>query len=129
MATTNSRNNDFNQDLIAKSEKHEQGIEDIKGRLIKLEERVATNEKFAETVCATFDGQSKTQDKMSEIFIKQLKSNPDIQTEIKTFIDKVDREFTNKLFKRIGFAGWSVLIFVAGVVITVIITNTLTPHR
>lgn len=57
--------------------------------------------------------------------LHELLRQPDTIEEIKTIVEKIDRNSVRVFWKKFGFAVWSALLFALGVIVTVIITNAL----
>lgn len=55
--------------------------------------------------------------------LHELLRQPDTILEIKEIVDKSDRDSIKVFWKKFGFAVWSGIIFILGVVVTIVITN------
>ena len=117
--------NDFDAGTLTKTqEDHGKSITDIKNRLNKLENRFGDNEKTALTLKSVFESQTKAQDALATTFVKLLNSDKVIESAT-WLVNRINGNKLKFLASKIGFAVWSAVLFICGVVVTVIITNIL----
>lgn len=79
---------------------------------------------FKQSLVDTLQESNTARNEMKTVLHEILKQ-PDTINEIKEIIDKADRDTVKAFWKKFGFAVWSALIFAAGVVTTILITNAL----
>lgn len=60
-----------------------------------------------------------------KIVLHELLRQPDTITEINCIIENLDRNSIRLFWKKFGFATWSAIIFIAGSVVTVLISKAL----
>ncbi len=119
-------NNDFNAPKIAQAVgKHDQDIIDIRKRIVELESKFGSHEKIAETLSQTATKQIKMEEMFASVFRKLVEKDSKIKTAIEDIIKKSDRDTVKLFWKKFGFATWSAIVFILGVIITVVIQNLL----
>lgn len=117
-------NNDFNeQELTNTIGKHDEELISVKKRLDSLEEKFGNNEKIADTLCETAEKALKMDEMIRKVFLKLLKKDTDIKSEVSNLVNDLDRNCFKKNLKRFGFTVWTVIIFLLGVLITAIVNK------
>lgn len=69
--------------------------------------------------------ESNTARKEIKAVLHEILKQPDTIVEIKDIINEIDRDAVKSFWKKFGFATWSGIMFVVGIVVTVLITNAL----
>lgn len=67
--------------------------------------------------------ESNTARKEMKSVLHEILRQPDTIAEIKDIVNKVDRDSIKVFWSRFGFTVWSAIVFVGGVVVTIVITN------
>jgi hypothetical protein len=80
---------------------------------------------FKESLVDTLQESNTARHEM-KLVLHEILKQPDTIAEIKAIIDKTDRDAVKAFWSKFGFAVWSGIVFLFGVVVTVIITNLLT---
>lgn len=115
MATRNQ--NDFKVDELVKSDQHQKDIGDLDKRIKAIEDKLGTNECIANSFSEAAETQVKIQNTITTFIIRQISENADVQKAITNHINKSDRAAIMVFLKRIGIAGWTLIIAIAGVVL------------
>ncbi len=121
MAT--KKQQDFDADALAPSvEQHSKDISDLTIRVDSVEQRLKPEGMAALLEAAVYD--SKKLDKLfSRMFCDMLNRDDDVQTAMASHILKTDRAATSVFVKRAGFAGWSALIFLLGLLVEALVRH------
>lgn len=82
------------------------------------------NSGFKQTLVDTLQESNTARNEM-KVVLHELLRQPDTINEIKDIVIKVDRDAIKAFWSKFGFTTWSAIIFVLGVVTTVVITNLL----
>jgi predicted transcriptional regulator len=118
----------LNPDDYLKADQHEKDMSGLTKRIEALEEKFGSNEKIAETLYETSQKAKKMEELLATSFTELIKKNSNVQDAMKMFIDKIDRKYFFVVIKRLGWLGWGALTFILGIIITIILTNTLGRH-
>lgn len=86
-----------------------------------IENAVDTTE-FKQSLVDTLQESNMARNEMKAVLHEILKQ-PDTINEIKDIINKADRDSVKVFWSKFGFAVWSAIVFVAGVITTVLITR------
>jgi hypothetical protein len=100
---------------------HARNVEDILRRLGALEKKFGDSADITLTVCQTIESSVQAQDLFSMIFVKLLKNNENARDEIANLINKLDRAYTNLVFKRFGFMIYTAVVSITSAVAGAII--------
>lgn len=106
---------DFDPKSIA--QEHQKDIGDLKARITSLEDKFGTSEALAKTFAEAASTQVKIQEVVTSFIVKQINENPKVEEEFNKFLSRADRSFLMGLIKKIGFAGWSAILFIAGAIL------------
>lgn len=79
---------------------------------------------FKQSLVDTLQESNTARNEMKAV-LHELLRQPDTREEIKNILDETDRNAVRAFWKKFGFATWSAIIFIAGVVVTVLITKAL----
>jgi len=116
--TKKAGTSDFDpSELLATHEQHEKNIVDLTSRVSKLEGHLCTPQALA----AYFEESAKDSRILEGVFAKMfcrfMNENPDVQAALEARIAQVDRNFFFKLFKRFGFAVYSFVLVLTGLLV------------
>lgn len=89
-----------------------------------IEGAVETND-FKQSLVDTLQESNTARNEM-KVVLHELLKQPDTIQEITDIVNKCDRNSVRAFWSKFGFAVWSAIIFTAGVVVTILITNSLT---
>lgn len=116
---------DFEISELVKSDRHEKDMSALDRRVLLLESRVGTSEKIAETLFEASQKAVKMRTMIGNLLIDMLQRDKKVRDELQLFIKKSDREAVTVFWKRFGFSIWSSIVFILGVIATVIIQKSL----
>ena len=125
MAKNNKTFQDFDPNAYLKTDDYQKDIKDLGSRIKKLEDQFGSNEKIADTLCETAEKATKMQQMLADSFLKQLQHNPEVKGAVNKIIDESDRNAFQTLAKKMGVGAWSIVVFLAGVVVTALVGNIL----
>ncbi len=108
--TKNKNDETFPTDDYLKKDQYTKEFEDLNKRTKSLEERLGTNENLAKSFCEAVDSQSKMKDSITDHIVELLEENPKVQEALQKQVNKIDRNAVMSLIKKIGFAGWTLII-------------------
>jgi len=115
MAPRTPPKNDFDPYALTKQvDDHAKDMASITKRLDDLEMKFGTHEQIADTLCITSEKAVKMRDMMSTTFVSLIDSDPKIKDALTQLINKTDRSWFYCYVKRIGFAGWTVIMIILG---------------
>ena len=81
---------------------------------------------FKQSLVDTLQESNTARNEMKAV-LHEILRQPDTQTEIKEIINKIDRDAIKAFWIKFGFAIWSGIVFVLGVVVTILIEAHLHP--
>ena len=88
--------------LVRKISTHESDIQSLSKRIEKLEDRLGSNEKLADTLCETANKAVKMREMLETNFVQMLSKDDKAKQEIKTIIEQTDRDFVQTKLKQYG---------------------------
>lgn len=114
----NTNGTDFKiPEIVRTVEDHKLALAAVVDRIKVLEDKFGTNEKIAETLCATSATAVKMQTMLSDTFTKLLRTDEGIKNGVTELINKNDRHLAIVAMKRFGFAVYTAIISIIGIVI------------
>lgn len=90
-----------------------------------VKDALATGE-FTQSLVDTLQESNKARNEMKTV-LHELLRHPDTMEEIKSIVNKADRDYVKAFWSKFGFAVWSAIIFVLGSIITIFIQSILRP--
>lgn len=120
----NGAKSDFNpQELTQKTDKHEQDITRLFEWASQMEGSFGSNEKIAKTLHGVAQSSVEMNTILQEVLIHLIQKDPDVKSEVKKLVQDIDRSAVHKLWKRIGWATWTIFTAVAGVIVGYLLSN------
>ena len=118
MAAPNLRRSpasDFDpSELLATHEQHEKNISDLNGRLSKLEGHLCTPQALASYFEESAKDSRVLEGVFASMFCRFMNENGEVQIALEKRIEQVDRSHIQKFVKRFGFAVYSFLLIIVG---------------
>lgn len=114
MVTKPSKIQDLDLDTIVTTDRHDKDFADLNKRICQLEEKFGTNEQIADTLCVTAEKAVKMREMISKTFVSLIESDQKIKEALTALINKTDRSWFFSYVKRIGFAGWTIIMIILG---------------
>lgn len=115
------RKSDFDKDALAQTtEQHGKDISELADRVSVLENTLKPAQ-LALLLDSAADDSKKLDKLFSRLFCDMMEKDENVKTSIATHIGKVDRSVIKRFWGKIGFATWSVVIFILGIVATAVI--------
>jgi hypothetical protein len=122
MVSKTAKFDDFDVDKIAVAvDQHAKEMTGLDARIAKLEAKIGTNDNLAETLEAACSKAVKMRDVFLDEFVRMLAKEERVQKSVEKLVDRVDRIWFLVFLKRIGFAMWSLTLFVGGYCIKIFI--------
>lgn len=116
---------DFDVSELVKSDQHEKDMGALDRRVSLLENRVGTSEKIAETLFEASQKAVKMKTMIGSLLTDLIQRDRRVRIELQNFIKESDRDAVKVLWKRFGFLIWSSVVYIIGVITTVIIQKNL----
>jgi hypothetical protein len=117
------KKNDFDAETITQAtEQHGKDITGITDRLTTLENKLKPDQ-IAIALESASDDSKKLNKLFAKLFCEMVKDDKDVKSAVGNMINEADRGAVRSFWKKFGFATWSAIIFIVGVLFTAIISH------
>lgn len=107
---------DFDLDSIVKVDKYEKDLSGLEDRIAAIEKKFGNNESIAETLCDTAEKATKMKAMLAQTFVTAIKTDKDTKESLTQLVYEIDRSQLWAWIKRVGIAGWTIMVFFLGLI-------------